>query len=95
MDSKDQYVRLMQAKMDQWNAEVDLLAAKAKVAAADLRIEYGQQIEHLTAKQVVARQKLEELKASGAGAWEDLKVGIESAWKSMGEALTSARARFK
>jgi multidrug resistance efflux pump len=95
MNSKDQYVRLMQAKMDQWNAEVDLLAAKAKVAAADLRIEYGEQIEHLAAKQVVARQKLEELKTSGAGAWEDLKGGIESAWSAMGEALSAARARFK
>ena len=95
MNSKDQYVRMMQAKLDEWSAEIDQLGAKAKHVTAGLKVEYGQQIESLSEKRAVARQKLEELQKSGAGAWEDLKAGMESAWKAMGEALESARSRFK
>ena len=95
MDKKDQYVRLMQAKLDEWKAEVDLLSAKAKLVTAGLKVDYSEQIELLAQKQTVARHKLEELEKSGAGAWEDLKVGLESAWKAMAEALNLARARFK
>jgi len=32
---------------------------------------------------------------SGEGAWGDMKTGIELAWTSMGEAIDSARSRFK
>jgi hypothetical protein len=95
MNSKDQYVRLMQAKLDEWSAEIDQMSAKAKHVTAGLRVEYGQQIEALAEKRAEAGKKLEELRKSGAGAWEDLKAGMESAWKAMGEALESARSRFK
>jgi hypothetical protein len=95
MNNKDQYVRMMHAKLDQWQAEVDLLSARAKQAAAGLRIEYGEQIDSLAGKQALARQKLKELEKSGADAWEDLKTGIEAAWKAMAEGLDSARSRFK
>lgn len=95
MNNKDQYVRTMQAKLDEWKAEVDLLSTKTRQVTAGLRAEYGEQLEALAKKQVVARQKLEELEKSGAGAWEDLKGGLEAAWKAMGEALDSARSRFK
>ena len=95
MKSKEQYVRMMQAKLDEWQAEVDLLSARAKVVTAGLRVESGEQIESLSEKQAAARHKLAELEKSGAGAWEDLKAGIEQAWKTMGVALDTARTRFK
>jgi hypothetical protein len=49
----------------------------------------------LKTKQAATRQKIEELQHAGDSAWEDLKLGIESAWSSMGEAISSARSRFK
>jgi hypothetical protein len=94
MNKKDQYVQIMQAKLDEWSAEVDALSTRASQVTAGLRTEYGAQIDSLQAKQLVARQKLGELQKSGVDAWEDLKGGIESAWKAMGEALDSARSRF-
>jgi hypothetical protein len=32
---------------------------------------------------------------SGGSAWEDLKSGIELVWTAMGEAIDSAKSRFK
>ena len=95
MNTRDEYVRKMQAKLDEWNAEIDTLAAKANEAAADVRSEYHEQIEHLKAKQVVARHRIEELQQAGEGAWGDLKSGVELAWNAMGDAIDSARSRFK
>ena len=95
MSSRDEYVRKMQAKLDEWNKEIDRLTAKAGEVTADLKKEYSEQIEILKAKQAVARQKIEELQQAGESAWVDLKSGIELAWTAMGEAIDSARSRFK
>jgi outer membrane murein-binding lipoprotein Lpp len=95
MSSRDEYVRKMQAKLEEWNSEIDTLSAKAGKVTSDVRNEYNEQIEALKAKQATARQKIEELQHSGESAWEDLKTGIELAWVAMGEAVDSARSRFK
>jgi chromosome segregation ATPase len=95
MNSRDEYIRKMQAKLEEWNAEVDILAAKAGKASSDVKNEYNEQIESLKANQAGARQKIEELRHSGESAWGDLKSGIDLAWTAMGEAIDSARSRFK
>lgn len=95
MSSRDEYIRKMQAKLEEWNAEIDALTAKADKVTADVKNEYNEQIESLKAKQAAARQKIEELQQAGEGAWEDLKSGIELAWSAIGEAIDSARSRFK
>ena len=95
MSSRDEYVRRMQAKLEEWNAEIDTLTAKAGKATSDIRNEYNEQIGALKVKQANARQKIEELQQSGESAWEDMKSGIELAWTAMGEAIDSARSRFK
>lgn len=95
MGNRDEYVRKMQAKLEEWNAEIDKLSAKANEATAELKKEYSEQIESLKARQAVARERIEELQQAGEGAWGDLKSGIELAWTALGEALDSARSRFK
>lgn len=95
MTSRDEYVRKMQAKLEEWNAEIDTMTAKAGKVTSDIRKEYNEQIEALKVKQAAARLKLEELQHSGENVWEDLKSGIEAAWAAIGEAIKSARSRFK
>jgi len=95
MNLKEAYQKKLQSQLDEWNAVIDKLKAKADKAEAETQIEYYKEIEKLRAKQEIADQKLAELKKAGEGAWEDLKTGIESAWDSLGEALKSARSRFK
>lgn len=94
MSTKEDFVRKMHAKLDQWNAEIDVLAAKADAAEASARAEYHKQIEALRSKRDYARSKLGELESAGEGAWQDLKAGVELAWESVSEAVRSATARF-
>ena len=95
MNNRDEYIHKMQAKLEEWNAEIDTLTAKAGELTTDIKNEYREQIELLKVKQANARQKIEELQHSGEGAWGDLKTGFELAWASMEEAIDSARSRFK
>lgn len=95
MKSREEYIRKMQTKLEELNDEIDVLTARAGEVKADVRNEYNEQIESLKAKQAAARQKIEELQHAGESAWEDVKSGIELAWTAMGEAIDSARSRFK
>ena len=95
MITKDEFVRTMHAKLDQWNAEIDVLSAKADQAEASARAEYHKQLEALRSKRDAARSKLGELESAGESAWQDLKAGVELAWESVSEAVRSATSRFK
>jgi archaellum component FlaC len=95
MSMKEAYEQKLQAQLDEWSAEIDKLKAKSDNAEADAQLEYYKQIEELRSMQETAGNKLTELKDAGDDAWEDLKVGIESAWYSLGNALKSAASRFK
>jgi hypothetical protein len=95
MSTKDEYIRRMHVKLDELNAEIDLLTTKAGSVATDVKQDIQHQIELLQAKQTVAHQKMEELQHAGGSAWEDMKSGIDLAWSAIGEAIDSARSRFK
>lgn len=95
MSLKDAYAKKMQAELDEWNAEIDKLKARAKKADAQAQIEYHKQVENLQGMQDKAKHRLDELRASSDEAWEDVKKGAEDAWHALGEALTAARSRFK
>jgi hypothetical protein len=41
MNSRDEYIRKMQAKLEEWNAEIDALSAKAGEVTADVKKEYS------------------------------------------------------
>lgn len=95
MSTREEYVKKLQVKLEEWNADIDKLSAKAGEVKSELRHEYAEQLENLKAKQADARQKFEELQKSGGSAWEDLKAGMELAWAAVGEAIDSAKSRFK
>ncbi|MBV5340077.1 MAG: hypothetical protein J0665_11070 [Deltaproteobacteria bacterium] len=95
MSSRDEYISRMKAKLEQWNADIDTLSARAGEVSADLRSEYNEQIAAMKTKQSAARQKIDELQQAGGSAWEDLKAGLELAWTAIGESIDSAKSRFK
>lgn len=95
MKNRDEYVHKMQSKLAEWNAEIDRLTLLAEKAAADVRDEYKEQIDTLKSRQEAARKKMEALQNAGESAWDDLKSGAELAWTALGEAIDSARSRFK
>lgn len=95
MSKRDAYIQKLHTKIDEWNADIDKLAAKTQQAEADARIEYQEQIDALKRQRREVENKLADLKQSGEGAWEDLRAGLDLAFESMNEAVKSAISRFK
>lgn len=95
MSKQDEYVRKMHSKLDLLNAEIEKLVAQADKAGAEVRDEYHKQIEILRAKREEGRKMLETAQNAGETAWQDLKAGAEMAWEALGEAIESAKSRFK
>ncbi|WP_031432191.1 sll1863 family stress response protein [Methylomarinum vadi] len=94
MSNRDQYVAKIKAQLDQWNADIDRLEAKAKEAEADVRIEHQKEIEVIKAQRDQLVSKLGEVENASEEAWEDIKTGAESAWNSLDNALKSAADKF-
>ncbi len=94
-DTRDEYLEKLKAKMDQWNAELSRLEAKANEVEADAKIEYKTQLEKLRTRKMELQQKIDELRNTSGDAWQDVKAGIENAWQEFGESVKSATARFR
>ena len=89
------YEEKIDAQLEEWNAQIALLKARAGKAKAGAKVEYNKTIEALQRRQDEARAKLHELKAAGDEAWEDLKTGAEKAWDEVKAAFHSATSKFK
>jgi uncharacterized protein YlxW (UPF0749 family) len=95
MGMKEAYQKKLQAQLDEWNAEIEQLKAKADKAEAESQLEYYKKIEELRTLQDDARTRLSELEQAGDEAWQDLKAGLDNAWDSLSNAMRSAKERFK
>ena len=95
MKSKEAYIQKLHAKIDEWNADIDRLKAKADQVEANSKIEYQKQIQALKTNRDEIEKKISEISRSSENAWEDLKAGVDLAWEAMSEAIKSATTRFK
>jgi hypothetical protein len=95
MATKEAYQKKLQAQLNEWDAKLDQLSAKAQNATADARISYENQLEGLKSKRAAAHKTLEELGKRSENAWEDMKDGAEKVWDEMSKAIENVAARFK
>jgi hypothetical protein len=95
LDDRKLYQRKLEAQLEEWQADLDKLVARAKQADADTRIAAERQIEDLQARQRVARERLDDLRAAGVDAWKDLASAAEKAFDDMSDGLRAAADRFE
>lgn len=95
MNDKELYQQKMQARLDEWKAEVDKLKAKASGASADVQLDMNKQIKVLERSIEEGKAKLSELAEASEDAWGSIKDGVESAWDSLKSAATDAAGKFK
>ena len=95
MNKQKAYKEKFTAQLDELNAKIDVLRAKAKQAEASLKADYYETIEDLLKKRSVAQSKLETLQDAGDDAWEDMKQGVEDSWATFAAAVKSAASRFQ
>ena len=95
MNKKQIYEDKLKAQLNEWDAKIDVLKAKAEKAEASVKADYYKTMEELKKRRNSAKEKLGELQTAGDDVWEDLKDGVENAWSALGAAVKSAISRFK
>jgi len=94
MKNREEYIDKLAAQLKEWSAKVDELESKARLAKADVKADYDNQIKQLKDKQNAAKNKLQELKGASGEAWDTLKAGAETAWTDMKNAVAAAKEKF-
>lgn len=94
-DTKEAYLEKLKAKLDEWNAQIDKLKAKAAQSKADVKIEIEKRIGDLETHRREVENKIQHLVQASGSAWEDLKGGVQRAWEKLDEAVRSATEKFK
>ena len=78
----------MEAQLNELRAQITELLRKLETAAE-------KEAEALRPKLKAAQDKLNELKATSAEAWGDLKPGLQKSWEELYKSLNQAASRFK
>jgi hypothetical protein len=94
IDTKEAYVEKLQAKLKEWQADIDKLKAKAAQSKADMKIQINEQIGNLESNSQEIQKRLHELGQASGSAWKDIKSGVEQAWGKLDEAVKAAISKF-
>jgi len=74
MKATDEYRQQLVELIEQ-SAQIDMLVVKSRQAAADVKLNYDQELDELRAKQRVTTNKLHNLEEPGSNAWENIGGG--------------------
>ena len=90
MSTNSDYVSAMQARMEQFDKDVDALSAEAGARA---RCAYDEHVKHVRASRDAGRKQLLQLQAATESA--AMHAGMQTAWDTMQAALEKASADLK
>jgi uncharacterized coiled-coil DUF342 family protein len=91
MSRRDEFIEQMKAQLDEWNAEIEALVARARKASAEAQHRYQDDIERLKRRRDETQHRLEELQYAGEAAWDSLQQGFDDAWELLRKALSDAQ----
>jgi len=94
-EKRKAYEKKLDAQLEEWNAQIAVLKARADKGKAEAKIEYYKTIEVLKHKQNKARTMLDELKNAGDETWDDLKTKAEKSWTQIKAAFHEATSKHK
>ena len=94
MTSRHEYIDKLKEKLDEWDADIDELEARAQNTKTELEFEIKDQITALKLRRDIMKLKLNEIRDSSEEAWEDIKAGAEEAWADVKDAMKKAKSHF-
>ena len=95
MEIQDAYKQKMAAQLKEWNAQINLLAAKVENAGADMKVRRAEVLQELHAKQHAAAEKMQELEKASGEAWQQAKETADKIWDDLKAGLADAHSKFK
>lgn len=95
MASKEAYQQKLEAQIKEWDVKLEQLRSKARLASADLRIRYENELEDLAQQRKSMQKMFDDIGHHSEAAWQDMKDGAEKARLEMARALDKFSNFFK
>lgn len=95
MSTRHAFIENLKHQLDEWDADLADLEAKAANAKEELKSGYQHDLATLRAQRDEAMRKLDELRATTEDAWGDLKQGADMAWADLKSAFARARGKLQ
>ena len=93
--TREQYTRGLKQQLDAWSADMARWEAKAKDTTAEVKGRLRREMAVLEAQRELARYNLGLLESASAGAWAELRQGVDDAWDRMRLAAEAATTYFE
>ncbi len=95
MTTRDEAVRKMKAKLDEWNAQMDKLENEGKAVSSDVKAKFEAQLKEVRKHSDAVKAKIEALKASGDETWEKARGEAEHAWDAFVHSVNYFKSQIK
>lgn len=92
---RSEFVEKLKVKLDEWNADIDALEARAQKAGTGLREESKVMVNELREKRDDIDSKLADFGDSMEEALSDVMEGIREAGEDLKASIADARNRFR
>jgi hypothetical protein len=92
---KEEFRKIIEAQLGEWQTEFDELKVKAALAKADARDEIERRMADLQRRKQEVRLNLDDLRDKGGDAWQSMKEGLERATDELKKAFDEARSKMK
>jgi len=94
MTSRENYVKKLQAQLDEWNSEINVLRADAQRVKTETKAEFEKRIEQLRHKCEAAKEKIKNIHESDNVGWEELKEGTDQMWNGIKQLFKDTKTEF-
>lgn len=91
---KAAYEKKYRAQLDEWQASIDKLSAKARKADAEAQVHMTSYVNDIRAKKAALEERLQRINAASNDAWSELKHGVEEAANDLSAALSNAKSKL-
>jgi chromosome segregation ATPase len=93
MTTRDEFIETLKSKIDEWNAEITRLEAKAQKAGAEAKERYAEQINEMRKFRDDAEARLNEIMGASHDTWEKRRGELEQAWHDIRDGFSRAWSR--
>lgn len=93
-ENRNAYQKKVEAELEELEARISLLIAKAKKASAEARIEAKNQMKRVKTRYEEVERKIQDLQSDSKVAWEEVKTGVDEAIRELRDSIEDAIAQF-
>jgi hypothetical protein len=83
METAGQEVGRIETRLRQLGTRVDRLVAKASEAGAEVKVDFGKQVDYVKDKRAAVQSQLDAFRAARGQKWDNFKGGVEMAWRDL------------